>query len=447
MSATQILKPPPALPGLGIDRGTWSAFRAERRKLQAQLAVRLLVLVCLLGPFAFAAVLSSQSASPADTLFGVWVHSSGFAIPLVVLGFAGTWGFPLIAGIVAGDLFSAEDRHDTWKTVLTRSRTRGQLFVGKLLAAATFSVALATLAGLSSLIAGLIFVGDQSLVGLSGTLLSPGKSLLLVFVSWLLCLLPMLAFTSIAVLLSVATRNGIVGVIGPSVAGLVMQLLLLIGSGVWVHALLVGSAFQDWHPLFVTHPFYGPVLAGVAISLAWIAACVAASWRVLRRRDFAGAPVARRTGWVMPARLVVISAAVIAVLAIGGNWGPAGVTMPRLRASIAPVFNNLTLLQQRLLGRNVPAGSKLTLQTACNRHGGSPKGPGDWSCTLTVFTPQPGALPLQQTPVTYDVSVNSDGCYKATAPPSFVGQQTMRDSAGKSVVNPLFTIYSCFNRF
>ncbi len=447
MSVTQILKPPPALPRLGSGRGTWSAFRAERRKLQAQLSLRLLALVCLLGPFAFAGVLRAQSASPADTLFGGWVHSSGFAIPLVVLGFAGTWGFPLVAGIVAGDLFSAEDRHGTWKTVLTRSRTRGQLFVGKLLAAATFSVALATVAGLSSLVAGLVLIGDQSLVGLSGTLISPGKSLLLVFLSWLLCLLPTLAFSGIAVLLSVATRNGIAGVIGPSVAGLVMQLLLLIGSGVWVHALLVGSAFRDWHPLFVTHPSYGPVLAGIAIAVVWIVACIWASWWLLRRRDFAGVPVARRAGWVMPARLVVIFAAVIAVLAIGGNWGPAGVTAPRLKASIAPVFNNLTLLQQRQLGRNVPAGSRLTLQTACSRHGGSPDGPGDWSCTLTVFTPQAGALPLQQTPVTYDVSVNSDGCYKATAPPSFVGQQTMRDAAGNSVVNPLFTIYGCFNPF
>ena len=104
-------------------------------------------------------------------------------------------------------------------------------------------------------------------------------------VSWLFCLLPMLAFTSLAVLLSTATRNGIVGVIGPSIAGLAMQLLLLIGSGVWIHQLLVGSAFQDWHPLFVAHPFYGPVLAGIAISVVWMVVCVAASWRLLRRRE------------------------------------------------------------------------------------------------------------------------------------------------------------------
>jgi hypothetical protein len=64
-----------------------------------------------------------------------------------------------------------------------------------------------------------------------------------------------------------------------------------------------------------------------------------------------------------------------------------------------------------------------------------------------VFIPQPGAVPLQPTPVTYDVSANSDGCYKATAPPSFVGQQTIRAPGGKNIVNPLFTFYGCFNTY
>ena len=45
----------------------------------------------------------------------------------------------------------------------------------------------------------------------------------------------MLAFTSLAVLFSVATRNGIVGVVGPALVDLVMQLLLLVGPGVWLH--------------------------------------------------------------------------------------------------------------------------------------------------------------------------------------------------------------------
>jgi ABC-2 type transport system permease protein len=428
-------------------RGLWRVYRAERRKLASQLATRVLALLCVLGPFAFAAILQAQSASPADTLFGVWAHSSGFAVSLVVLGFAAQWGFPVIAGVLAGDIFSSEDRYGTWKMVLTRSCGRIDLFAGKVAAAATFTLAMAALTAVSSLLAGLLFVGDQPLVSLGGTLLPAGKCVFLVLVSWLVCALPMLAFTSLAVLFSVATRNGIIGVLGPSLVGLVMQLLALVGTGTWVHLLLVGSAFNSWNGLFTAHPFYGPLVVSMIVSVLWTAGCLTASWLILRRRDFAGTPVARRAGWVMPVRVVIVSVAVIALLAVAASWGPAAVTPARLKASITPAFNNLTLLQQRELGRSAPAGYKLNILSNCNRRSGGNTGPGDdWVCTLSVLIPQQtGALPFQVTPVSYDVSVKSNGCYKADAPPSFVGQQMMRVPHGGSVVNPLFTIYGCFN--
>jgi ABC-2 type transport system permease protein len=426
----------------------WSVYRAERRKLSTQLAIRLLALLCSLGPFAFAAILKAQSGLPADTLFGVWAHTSGFAVTLVVLGFAGSWGFPVVAGVVAGDIFSSEDRYGTWKTVLTRSCTRGELFVGKVLAAATFSLALTLLAALSSILAGLLLVGDQSLVGLSGTLLSPGRALGLVLASWSFSALPVLGFTSLAVLLSVTTRNGIIGVMGPSIVGLVMQLLALVGAGVWLHALLLASAFDGWHGLLSAHPFYGQLIVASIVSVAWIVACLGASWAILRGRDFAGPPTVRRAGWVLPVRVALVAAGMIALLAVASNWGPVGITAARLKGAITPTFNELTLLQQRLLGRTVPADARLNILSSCNRRAGASRGPGDdWACTLDVIIPQPGAVPFQQTPVTYDLSVKSNGCYKADAPPSFVGQQMMRDPQGHNIVNPLFTIYGCFNTF
>jgi ABC-2 type transport system permease protein len=200
--------------------------------------------VCVLGPFAFAAMMQSQSGSPSDTIFGVWVHTSGFAIPLVVLAFAGAWGFPVLAGVLGGDLFSAEDRYGTWKMILTRSCRRRDLFVGKALAAATFSVGLIALLAVSGLAAGLLFVGDQPLVGLGGTLLAPGTCIALVLAAWLTGVLPMFGFASLAMLLSAATRNGIAGVLGTILVALVMQLLALVGTGTWVHALLLASAFD-----------------------------------------------------------------------------------------------------------------------------------------------------------------------------------------------------------
>jgi hypothetical protein len=143
--------------------------------------------------------------------------------------------------------------------------------------------------------------------------------------------------------------------------------------------------------------------------------------------------------------MVLGSVAILAALAAATGLGPTTITPARLQASLTPEFNNLTLMQQRLLGRRIGSGARLRIMSKCLRRGGSASGPGDdWTCTLSVFIPQQGVEPFRETPVTYDMSVQADGCYKAEGPPVFIGQQTMRDSHGATVVNPLFTIYGCF---
>ncbi len=441
-------------PGAAVDRSSrplggeepiWNAFRAELQKLGAQLTSRLLGVICIAGPFAFAAVLKAQSGTPSDALFGAWVHSSGFAISLVILGFAGTWGFPLIAGLLGGDLFASEDRHGTWKTILTRSCPRSDLYAGKLLAAAALAVALTLTLAVSSVLAGVLVVGAHSLVDLSGVLTSPGRLLGLTALSWLLCLLGVLAYTSVAILFSVATRNGIIGVLGPLLVALLTQLLDLIGKGVGVHLLLIGAAFDGWHGLFTTHPFYGPLAISSLVSVAWIAACVTASWRILKRRDFLASTVNRTPDWRTPVRIVAIATALLAVLALLANVGPTGDTANRLSAAIGEEFNNLTLLQQQLIGRRVPAGAKLDILPNCNRRAAKAVGPGDWNCTLYVYLPQAHSVPFQQTAVEYDVSLEYNGCYKAQSPPAFIGGPTMLAAHRHSVTNPLYIVYGCFN--
>jgi ABC-2 type transport system permease protein len=428
-----------------VDDGVRNAYETELHKLMAQLTTRILILVCAVGPLAFAVILKVQSGTPSDALFGVWVHSSGFAVSLVILGFAGTWGFPIIAGVLAGDLFSSEDRHGTWKTILTRSCTREDVFAGKLLAAGTFAVGLMVILAATSLIAGTALVGPHALVNLSGVLTSAGRMLALTVVSWVVCLLPLLAYASVAILFSVATRNGILGVLGPLLVALVTQLLDLIGKGVIVHELLIGSAFDGWHGLFTSHPFFGQVLVGSLVSLAWIGACLTASWRIMRRRDFLTGVSGRGPSWTAPIKVVAVSAVVIAALALGCSVGPTGVTANRLDAAVGREFNNVTLLQQQLIGRHVPANARLYLQPSCNRRAAKAIGPGDWNCNIYVYLPQPNSVPYQLTSVEYDVSVQYNGCYKAQSPPAFLGGATMPDAAGHSVTNPLFIVYGCFN--
>src|SRR5205085_4529818 len=102
-----------------------------------------------------------------------------FAIPFVVLVFGGIVGFPLITAVVAGDIFASEDGHVTWKTVLTRSCSRSEVFRGKCLAAMTFSASMVLLLAVSSTLAGILVVGTQPLIGLSGQVLEPGRVLVL----------------------------------------------------------------------------------------------------------------------------------------------------------------------------------------------------------------------------------------------------------------------------
>jgi ABC-2 type transport system permease protein len=292
-----------------------------------------------------------------------------------------------------------------------------------------------------------VFVGAHSLVDLSGVPTAPGRVLVLTVLAWLLCLLPALAYTSVAILFSVATRNGIIGVLGPLLVALLTQLLDLIGRGVGMHLLLIGSAFVGWHGLFTTHHFYGPLVVSSLVCVAWIAACIAASWWILRRRDFLASTVNRGPDWRTPVRVVATAAAVVAVLALLANVGPTGDTDYRLSTTIGAEFNNLSLLQQQLIGRKVPAGARLDVLPDCNRRAAKAVGPGDWNCTLYVYLPQAQSVPYQQTSVEYDVSVEYDGCYKAQSPPSFIGGPTMLAAHGQTVTNPLYIVYGCFNTF
>jgi ABC-2 type transport system permease protein len=431
----------------GTDRpaglGLLDVYTTELLKLRAQLSARLVALLALLGPFAFAVLLKVQSGTPADALFGAWVHSSGFAISLVVLGFAGNFGFPIVVGALAGDLFSSEDRFGTWKTILTRSCSREEVFVGKVLAVGTAAALIAALLAGSSLVAGALLVGLHPVVNLSGELTSGGRLMFLTLLAWAYCLLPALAYTSVAILVSVATRNGILGVLAPLVLALVTQLLNLVGRGVIVHMLLIGSGFDGWHGLFVSHPFLGPLAVSAVVCLAWIAVCLGLSWRLLRRRDFVTA--SGGSNWSTPLKVVVVTVAVIAILALGGSLGPGAVTERRVEASIGATFNNATLLQQALIGRIAPPSARLRVDPHCNKRGAADAGPGDWLCNVYVYLPQPKAVPFQQSNVEYDVSVQFNGCWKASSPPAFVGGQTMADRSGHQVTNPLFVVYGCFN--
>jgi ABC-2 type transport system permease protein len=267
--------------------GTAVAYRWEITKLVALLRTRAMLIGCLVAPPLIVLVLRGQTP-PADTLYGRYVHESGYAVPLLLLGFATQWVFPLLTSLVAGDIFAAEDQHGTWKTVLTRSVSRAQLFWAKTLAAVTFAVATLTVLAVSTILSSLVLVGHQPLVGLTGQLIPSGTALALVATSWAIALAPLLGFTALSILLSVRTRNPAVGVVGPVVLGFAMALVGSIGGSGLLRRALLTTPLESWHGLFTAQPFYGPLVLGLVVSAVWTIACLFFAYTSLRRRDITG---------------------------------------------------------------------------------------------------------------------------------------------------------------
>jgi len=272
----------PGRPGLG---GT---VRWELRKLRAQRRTKAVLLGALLGPIPIALVIHAQGRPPKDTLMGRYATTNGFALALLVLGFAAQWVLPLLTAVVAGDIFAGEDQHGTWKTVLTRSASRAQLFVAKSVTAVGFAVLTLLVLSASTIASSVLVGGHQSLIGLSGQLIAPSAALKLVAASWLTTIPPTVGFACLAILLSVWSRNPAAGIATPVVIGMVMQLVGAMGGVEALRPYLLTTPYEAWHGLLAAPRFTGPLVEGLLTSGVWAAVTLAIAYALLRRRDITG---------------------------------------------------------------------------------------------------------------------------------------------------------------
>ena len=268
--------------------GVLAVAAVECAKLAGQMKVRIVLAACIAGPFAFAAAMTLQGALPEDTLFGRTVKDSGFALPLVVLGFAALWVFPGLTSVVGGDLFAAEDRYATWPTLLTRTCSRAEVFAGKALTGFAFSVLTVSALAVCSIAAGMLVIGVQPLINLSGIVVEPDVAFRRVLLAWASILPPVFGFTALSILASVATRSSAAGVGLPIVVGLTMQGYAFVDGPESLRRLFIASAFGSWHGLMTEPPYYRPLVYGTIASVGYFVVCLAVGYRLLQRRDVGG---------------------------------------------------------------------------------------------------------------------------------------------------------------
>ncbi len=391
------------------------AYSFELTKLLTQWRTRIILLVCLIAPGCFVAVVSSQSSLPTDTVFGRSMQATGWAGSLVVLAFACSWGLPLLTSLVAGDVFAAEDRLGTWRHLVVAVRSPRRIFQAKALASVTVIVLVVAALCASGIAGGLLAVGSHPLVGLDGHTLAPGNAAQVVLVAWLCVLAPTLAFAAVGLLGSVVLGRSPMGLMVPAGLALAMNLVLMLPVPVTVRLALPSNAFLAWRGLFTAPAQTGPLLVGIGVSLAWAVVATGVAYVLFVRRDFtdlANDGAGRRTIATACLPLVVLVAATaLAVAAVAPARG-SGIDRGKLEASLATAYAHLYRLQTEQLHRPAVTEAQLHTSAACDKGGNrvANHGPGnDWRCVVSWQLPGSTA----KGSAIYQLDVTAEGRYVA----------------------------------
>jgi ABC-2 type transport system permease protein len=418
-------------------------LRLELTKQFSAWRVRLLIGLCWIGPGVLVFAIDQQSTLPSDTLFGRWMHATGWAGSLVVLGAAGTWALPLVTSMVAGDVFASEDRLGTWRHLLIAVRSHRRIFIAKTIASFTVIALGVTGLAVSSVLGGRLAEGDPPLVGLDGHVLSSGDAAGKVALAWLCVLAPTLALAAIGLLGSVALGRSPMGLLLPMLAALGMQVAQMLPLPVALRLALPGYAFISWNGLFTAPMQVGPLLIGVAVSLVWVTVATALAYLLFLRRDFTnlnndGAGRKVLTMGVAPlAGLLVLTTGVLAV-SIGAGAGGSGITQDKVQRSVATAFAHIYRYQQAQEQHPDVTEAQLKTSAACGKSEdlGPQQGPGnDWRCTVYWDVPGYGATAQ----AIYQLNISASGRYIADGDgPVQVNGYFLILTGGKVMNNPLW---------
>jgi len=391
------------------------SYRFELLKLMMQWRVRLLLVACWLIAGAFIAVVSRQSALPADTVFGRLMNSTGWAGALVVLAFACSWALPLLTALVAGDVFATEDRLGTWRHLLVAVRSPRRIFVAKALASATVILLLVTGLAVSGVVGGLASVGNRPLSGLDGYPFTGPEAAGRFLLAWLCVLAPTLAFGAVGLLGSVALGRSPMGLLLPGVLALLLALVQMLPLPVVVRLALPSQAFTAWRGLFTEQAQTGPLVIGVAVALTWAVVATAAAYRLFLRRDFTNPTddgSGRRLVLTGLLPLGALTALSVLVVALASPAAGSGIDQALLERSLATSYGHLYRLQTDELRRPAVTEAQLAASAACDKGGPrvSDEGPGtDWRCVVSWHLPGTTAVGS----ATYQLDVSADGRYVA----------------------------------
>jgi ABC-2 type transport system permease protein len=262
-----------------------------------------------------------------------------------------------------------------------------------------------------------------------------------VLLAWASVLAPTLAFAAVGLLGSVAFGRSPMGLVMPALLALALQLAQLLPLPVVVRAALPSYAFIAWRGLFTDPAQIGPLVVGVAVSLAWAGVATALAYVLFTRRDFTDVAYdgsGRRVLVRGALPLAALLAVTVGVIAVATPASSSGIDKAKLDSSLATAFAHLYRMQTGELHRPAVTEAELQSSASCDKGGSlvADHGPGnDWRCVVSWRLP--GATATGS--AIYQLDVTPDGRYVADGdgPQEVNGFFQVRTSKGDAP-NPLW---------
>jgi ABC-2 type transport system permease protein len=231
------------------------------------------------------------------------------------------------------------------------------------------------------------------------------------------------------------------GLVTPALLALLLGIAQLLPLPVVVRVALPSYAFVSWRALFTAPAQIGPLVVGVAISLAVAVVAFALAYRLFMRRDFTDAAcdgIGTRALAEALLPLAALLAVAVGVIAGATSISRSGIDGAKLDHSVATAFAHLYRMQTGELHRPDIREAQLRTSASCDKGGHLVEdlGPGnDWRCVVSWHLPGTTATGS----AIYQIDVNPDGRYVADGdgPPEVNGFFQVHTSTGDAP-NPLW---------
>jgi ABC-2 type transport system permease protein len=267
----------------------FATYYWELRKLIAQKRSWVGLGAAAIVELVFLASIEISKVTPNDGPYadpmGAGLRHSGLALAPVVLKEIAYFGPAIIAALVAGDIVANEDGGGTLKTILVRSVRRGEILAAKMLALFTYVAVALVVFAVTGIVAGTVAWGFHPLANISGRQISALHALWLTFAAIAVYLVPTIAIASFGLLLSVATRQSVAGVVGTIFYTLALQGLAALPAIKSARPYILVTQLHAWHGPFETPTNWALIGHAIWVSALYAAPPLIAAWILFRRRD------------------------------------------------------------------------------------------------------------------------------------------------------------------